>query len=185
MISILFNYQISFSINIPKNSNVLLLSLFIISFQIGIHFPLIEFTQDISTNYEFSPLHLIGALILAPIFEEYIFRGIILNGLLSKFSNFWAIVITNVIFCIIHLSVNQFFGALFLGIFISLVFIKNKSLGTCIYLHFLSNTIAFLHYYLNINYSISILINGLFAIIFFTIIAMNIKSLFTNDETTC
>lgn len=83
--------------------------------------------------------------ILAPIFEEILFRGILLRGLLQNQINpFLAIGLSAFLFGIAHLNPWQFMGAGMLGIAFGYVYYRTKSLWLCIFLHALNNTISFL-----------------------------------------
>lgn len=79
----------------------------------------------------------------APIIEEVIFRGIIQKGMINngvKPRN--AILVSALIFGIVHFNPWQFIGAFLLGIVLGVVYFKTKSLLMSIFLHFFNNTIA-------------------------------------------
>ncbi len=81
--------------------------------------------------------------ILAPIFEEILFRGIILKGLLNKGINpYWAIVLSSFIFGAVHFYPWQFLGAFLLALVLGLVYYKTKSLLLPIILHAFNNFLA-------------------------------------------
>jgi membrane protease YdiL (CAAX protease family) len=83
-------------------------------------------------------LVLIG--ILPAIFEELLFRGVIQNVLTKWFKGPWAaILITALIFSIIHMSFYGFFVRFALGIILGLVFYYSGSLWLAIIFHFLYN----------------------------------------------
>lgn len=86
--------------------------------------------------------------IVAPIVEEILFRGVLLRGLLqSKFTKpLYAILISSIIFGLVHMNPWQFIGAGFLGAIFGYVYYQTKSLWLCIFLHVLNNSISF--YYL-------------------------------------
>lgn len=81
--------------------------------------------------------------VLAPIFEEILFRGIILKGMLNnKMNPYWAIVISAFIFGAIHFYPWQFLGAFLLGLVLGLVYYKTKSLLLPVLMHAFNNFIA-------------------------------------------
>ncbi|MBV7441102.1 RdgB/HAM1 family non-canonical purine NTP pyrophosphatase [Weeksellaceae bacterium TAE3-ERU29] len=87
----------------------------------------------------------IAVSILAPFLEEFLFRGLLLKGLLNNKVNPWlAIILVAFLFGIAHLNPWQFVGAGFLGIVLGFVYWRTKDLWICIYLHFLNNTISFI-----------------------------------------
>jgi membrane protease YdiL (CAAX protease family) len=73
--------------------------------------------------------------------EEIVFRGYILNQLMTSFSKFWALVWSSLLFALIHgLNPNMdwfSFSSLFLaGIFLGITYIYTKNLWFAIALHF-------------------------------------------------
>ncbi|QHC84596.1 hypothetical protein AS589_07220 [Empedobacter brevis] len=82
--------------------------------------------------------------ILAPVFEEIIFRGIILKGMLNfNIKPTIAILINGFIFGCAHMNPWQFIGAGILGIIFGIVYYRTKSLFLPILLHFLNNTLSY------------------------------------------
>ena len=95
---------------------------------------------------------LLQSLIAAPILEELIFRGIILDGLLKKYSPTKSILISSLIFGLIHLDRFQFVTALLMGIFIGWVYYRSRSLTLSIIIHALANlAVILMHYFINID----------------------------------
>ncbi len=82
--------------------------------------------------------------IMAPFFEEWLCRGMILRGLLyeSKIKPFWAIVISSVFFAIIHMNPWQAIPAFILGCLFGYVYYKTGSLKLTMLMHFANNTMA-------------------------------------------
>ncbi|WP_456377913.1 CPBP family intramembrane glutamic endopeptidase [Lutibacter sp.] len=94
----------------------------------------------------------IGALFIAPIVEEIIFRGMILKGLLTNYSPRKAIIISTLIFGFMHPHPAQFLGALIIGFYLNWVYYKTKSLGNTILLHFVANTSGLILSYLTYKF---------------------------------
>lgn len=142
-------------------------------FQIGINSPLNDIINHLLSNKAeltnpISDLYTtLGALLLAPILEESIFRGIILKGLLTKYTPKFSIIISALIFGLIHGKPLQIWGALLLGLLFGWIYYKTKSLGTTILLHFFANLIALTNEYLFFNFidSTSLLPIDLFILI--------------------
>lgn len=83
------------------------------------------------------------AVIMAPLFEEIIFRGIIMKGLLNKgMKPLTAIVISALLFGLVHGNPWQLIGAVLLGCVLGLVYYKTKSLLLPILLHAFNNLTA-------------------------------------------
>ena len=81
--------------------------------------------------------------IAAPILEELIFRGIILQGFLKNYSPQKAIIWASILFGLVHLNPWQFIPAVVLGLFIGWVYWKTGSLLPCIFIHFVANTTSY------------------------------------------
>lgn len=86
--------------------------------------------------------------IAAPVLEELIFRGIILDGLLKTYSPLKSIVFSSVLFGIVHLNPWQFVSAFIIGLFSGWVYYKTKKLTLSIMIHAVNNLFAFAGMYL-------------------------------------
>lgn len=121
-----------------------IISSYIIDLLIHLFPSLVEEYQDIENmiiNSNFT-LAFITTCILAPIMEEIMFRGLILNNLLSKKSIWFSVIISSLIFGIIHFNLVQGINAFILGIFLAITYIKTRNLWVCILGHFLNNLIS-------------------------------------------
>jgi membrane protease YdiL (CAAX protease family) len=106
--------------------------------------PMPEFLQDtfqtLMVNQEFIvSLILIG--IVPAITEEMFFRGVVLNGFKENYSEKKAIVISALLFGIIHLNPWQFVTAFIFGLIAAWICIKTKSILLCVYMHLFNNVI--------------------------------------------
>lgn len=82
----------------------------------------------------------ITAVIMAPIFEEIVFRGIIQKGMINNGVKPWkAILLASILFGLIHGNPWQFVGATLLGCVLGLVYYKTKSLFLPMLLHGFNN----------------------------------------------
>ena len=82
------------------------------------------------------------AAIFAPIFEEWLCRGMILRGLLTKMKPVWAIVISALFFAIIHMNPWQALNAFIIGVIMGYVYYKTGSLILTMIIHFVNNGTA-------------------------------------------
>lgn len=87
-------------------------------------------------------LTILTTAILAPLMEETIFRGIILNRLLMKYSEKKSIIISALLFGIIHMALVQGIEAFIIGLGLGMIFVKTKSLKPCIIAHAINNSLA-------------------------------------------
>jgi membrane protease YdiL (CAAX protease family) len=85
--------------------------------------------------------------IAAPLFEELIFRGIILDGLLKRYSPVTSILISSIIFGLAHLNPWQFVTAFVIGIFAGWIYYKSRSLILVIIIHAAVNLTGYLMRY--------------------------------------
>lgn len=98
------------------------------------------FTQLMSQLTDDPVIMIIMTVIMAPIFEEIIFRGIIQKGLINKGTEPWkAILYASIIFGVVHGNPWQFISAVMLGCVLGLVYYKTKSLLLPMLLHAFNN----------------------------------------------
>lgn len=83
-------------------------------------------------------------VIAAPVLEELLFRGIILDGLLKNYSPITAILISSLLFGIAHLNPWSFINGLIIGIFSGWVYFKTRSVLPSIIIHASANLSGFL-----------------------------------------
>ena len=130
---------------------MMLIPITVIGLQIGIISPildLIPMPESIEKIFlEFSkqngPFSFMAIVIAAPIFEELIFRGVILGGLLKKYSPAKSILFSSALFGLVHLNPWQFVPAMILGIFSGWVYYKTRQLTLSILIHLVNNLMAF------------------------------------------
>ena len=96
-----------------------------------------------------------SAVIFAPVLEEILLRGIILDGLLKRYSPTKAIVWSAVIFSVMHMNPAQAVGAFLLGLPLGWLYYRTRSLWPCIFLHFVNNTIGSLALFFEDNLDMS------------------------------
>ena len=89
-------------------------------------------------------LELLTAGIVVPVLEELVFRGIIFKRLSAIVKLPWAIIISSVIFGIVHGNLVQFVYATLLGAVMCFVYIRCKTILAPILLHMTANTISVL-----------------------------------------
>lgn len=82
--------------------------------------------------------------IIAPIAEEFLFRGVVFNTLKKRFSPVWTIVIQGVLFGVFHLNLVQGSYATLLGMVFGYVTYKTKSLWPAIIMHIVNNSMSFI-----------------------------------------
>ena len=92
------------------------------------------------------PLHLIlfifTSVIVAPLYEELIFRGIIFPKLLENFSFNKSMLISSLIFAVLHLHVPALLPLFILSIVLCYLYVVTGTLWCCISLHALFNAVT-------------------------------------------
>lgn len=86
---------------------------------------------------------IIYVCIVGPAMEEFVFRGVILGGLLKKYLVKKSIIVSALLFGIVHLNGIQFINGFLLGVLLGYVYVKTKSIYLCMYSHMLFNSIVF------------------------------------------
>lgn len=76
------------------------------------------------------------------IFEEFLFRGYLQNVLINKFSKYFAITFTSIIFAFLHFDIINLLGIFLLSCVIGYYKEKTNSLLVPICIHFLNNFIS-------------------------------------------
>jgi len=80
--------------------------------------------------------------IIGPILEELLFRGAITKVLLQKYNPTKAIIISALIFGIVHLNPVQILSASLVGLLLGWIYYKTASLIPCILLHIINNSVS-------------------------------------------
>ena len=117
--------------------------------------PFVDYNQaqetgfgNVSTQFEYA-LAFITLVIVAPVAEELLFRGY-LFGKLRKHAPLWAsILITSVLFGLVHMQWNVGLDVFVLSIVLCLLRVMSGSIWPAILLHMLKNGIAY--YFLFVN----------------------------------
>jgi membrane protease YdiL (CAAX protease family) len=81
--------------------------------------------------------------IVGPVLEEYLFRGILLRGLLRNYRPWVAIGQSALLFGVFHMNPAQGLSALLFGLLLGWLYYRTQSLALCVSLHALNNALAF------------------------------------------
>lgn len=81
-------------------------------------------------------------VVVAPVTEEFIFRGVFLHRWAVKWGTVWGVILSSLLFGAIHADIFWFARAAG-SVFIALFYIKTKNLLVPIILHALNNALAF------------------------------------------
>jgi glutamate-5-semialdehyde dehydrogenase len=83
-------------------------------------------------------------VILGPLTEEIIFRGLVLRGLLGRYRPWTAIILSAALFSLMHVNPAQVPVTLGLGIVLGWVYYRTRSLGLCFLGHAINNASTYL-----------------------------------------
>jgi uncharacterized protein len=143
------NYKYNFSLGSIKI--MALVSIGIIAIQNGIVSPVVnqipmpdsvkDMFLELANQKGIFPF--IAVVIAAPVLEELIFRGIILDGLLRRYSPLKSILFSSLLFGLVHLNPWQFVSALLIGLFSGWVFYRTGKLFLSVLIHFVNNLFAY------------------------------------------
>ena len=90
-----------------------------------------------------NPIGILTLCIIAPIAEEYLFRGLMMRKMLRwNISPWYAIIGSSIMFGLIHLNPAQIPGAIILGIFMAWMCYRTRSLIPGIIIHITNNTLC-------------------------------------------
>lgn len=106
--------------------------------------PLPDWTGKTFIDWSRYPLLAFGiGSIVGPVLEEYLFRGILLRGLLRNYRPWVAIGQSALLFGVFHFNPAQSLSAALMGLVSGWLYYRTRSLGLCIGLHALNNAFAF------------------------------------------
>lgn len=144
LIALLINrrrgFPINFNMRMLINRKLILILLTIIAYQLVIapiiSFLAFHFGTKHPTEIGQSLIYYLGAILCGPIVEEFTFRGVILNGMLENYKNGKkAILLSALIFGIIHIKILQVAPAFIWGLLFGYTFYKTRSIAVVILLH--------------------------------------------------
>lgn len=87
---------------------------------------------------------LLQICILAPILEETLMRGFLLDGLSASYGKTTALFISSILFALLHFNMVQTLSAFVCGIVLGLLYLKTNSLFCCILAHMGYNLLAYI-----------------------------------------
>jgi len=103
----------------------------------------IEYEEMLITLRKFPAATFIRVCLFAPITEEILMRGFVLGGLQKKYGVIIALVVSTLLFAILHFNFVQTLSAVVCGLVLGLLYIKTGSLFCPILAHVLYNSISY------------------------------------------
>ena len=163
----------------PKETIDTVAMMYFLNYAIGIigvllsKFGLPDTSPDFSLNGSvlFNTFTFSSVVILAPIFEELIFRGMILNAL-TKYNKMFAIIVTSLLFGLLHLNITQAIPAFFMSLVLCYMYVQTDSILVTILAHAGNNFLALMSAYSN-HILITVLV---LALVIYGLITIILKS---------
>lgn len=87
---------------------------------------------------------LIQVCVLAPFIEEILMRGVIIGGLKDTYGRFTTLLISTVLFAILHFNMVQTLSAFICGVVLGLLYLKTNSIFCCMLAHCGYNLISYI-----------------------------------------
>ena len=103
-------------------------------------------------NFGWYVFYIIFFALVPAICEELIFRGVIFNGLKRGIGSIWAIILSSLLFALIHKNINKFIYPFIMGSVFAILMNKTNNLIYPILMHFFNNfTTVTIQYLMNIE----------------------------------
>ena len=150
---------------------------------------ILDFVPSVNLFNSFLTGTLIATILISPISEELIFRGVFLNRLQLAVPVVFAVLISSLLFAALH-SFGSIFSAFIFGVCIAILYLKTDNIFVAIFAHFLNNLFAEIIVVLDPNKILFtnnsvVLVMSILAIVSFVIILIfiigNLKNLNNND----
>lgn len=118
-------------------------------------------------NFGWYVFYLFFFALIPAIVEELIFRGVIFNGLKRGIGSLWAIILSSLIFALVHQNLNQFIYPLIMGAVFSILMNKTNNLIYPILMHFFNNlTTITIQYLQNIDaINLNLQVNAVYVVV--------------------
>jgi len=88
---------------------------------------------------------LLGAVVMAPIAEEVLFRGLVYRGLKNSWGLGWAIAVSTILFAVFHLDPMHALGVMVIGVYLGWLRHYTGSLIACVLAHLINNLVWVVH----------------------------------------
>jgi len=86
---------------------------------------------------------ILTTVVMAPLCEEILFRGILQDALTAKYGPLRGILIASAVFGVIHLIPQQAINAFFVGIILGYIYYRTRSLVPVIAIHAINNAVSY------------------------------------------
>lgn len=122
-------------------------------------------TEETTMTFVKFLVSVVSVAIMPAIFEEFVHRGLLLRGTSDVIGYKRAIILSSVLFGLMHMNISQFFYATILGLLMGVVAVMTRSIWPAVIIHFCNNFLNVLSDYLSYtefsSFSISNIVNNI------------------------
>ncbi|MBU5439212.1 CPBP family intramembrane metalloprotease [Tissierella sp. MSJ-40] len=104
----------------------------------------VKYNNNIEELLQYPMIMFIRVCLLAPIVEEILIRAFVLETLRNTYTTIIAIIISTLLFALLHFNFVQTLSAMICGLVLGLIYIKTNSLSCCILIHALYNFMSYI-----------------------------------------
>lgn len=102
-----------------------------------------DYQKTIQSLVKAPVMSFLQVCIIAPVIEEILMRGFVLDGLKNKYGVAVALLLSALLFAILHFNMVQTLSAFVCGIILGLLYLKTNSISCCIIAHCGYNLISY------------------------------------------
>lgn len=106
--------------------------------------PLLSLLPEVPNAYGRGAWAIVTVVVMAPLFEEVIFRGVLLESARARYGVVAGWLISSLIFGVVHIYPAVMVNAIIMGLILGFVYIRTASLWPAIILHAFNNGVAYL-----------------------------------------
>lgn len=103
-----------------------------------------SYQETLQTLSKAPVISLLQVCILTPIIEEILMRGYLLNGLSASYGSIIALLVSSLLFALLHFNMVQTLSAFICGIVLGLLYLRTGSIFCCILTHTGYNLISYI-----------------------------------------
>jgi membrane protease YdiL (CAAX protease family) len=142
--------------------------------------PTPSWMREASTGIVLPPVavSVICSALIPAVTEEMLCRGLFLRGFAKNYSRRTAVVLSALLFAVLHFNIQQGTNAFLMGLFLGWIYLNTQSLVPCILIHFVYNgaLIVLMKYLADVTYR---QLFGRYAVAFYAVIVVTSLALIT------
>lgn len=106
--------------------------------------PLLNLLPPVPEVYGIGAWAVATLVVMAPLFEEFLFRGVILESIRARYGVIAAWLLSSALFALVHVHPTVAVNAFFMGLILGFIYLAAESIWASIVLHAVNNGIAYL-----------------------------------------